>query len=318
MLSSEQSKIKSYFIGAIKDKCVRHAYILSGAGGLGKKHLASEVCLAFACEKGEACGACPSCLSAKKGANPDIISLLRNDEKEYPIAEIRELISQIHKKPNGEYKLIVINDAHLLNEKCQNALLKTIEEPPPYAVFIFVCENKLSLLPTVRSRSLFLELHPWKEDEMKKAFPIGADKEFLFSLSGGNPEMLLSSASDDEFINLRDAAINSFNNLVFSDEFGVYDALGIWMSHKDRISTMLDCLSLFLRDIMFFCFGQNESITNTDKLKDIQGIAQKISKRSALSVTELVTAFIAERSKYDNLSMALETMFMHIKEEIND
>lgn len=318
MLSSEQSKIKSYFIGAIKDKSVRHAYILSGGGGLGKKHLAKEVSLAFACEKGEACGSCPSCLSAKKGANPDIISLLRDDGKEYPIAEIRDLISQIHKKPNGEYKLIVINDAHLLNEKCQNALLKTIEEPPPYAVFIFMCQNKLSLLPTVRSRSLSVELHPWKEDEMKKAFPLGKDKDFLYALSGGNPKMLLSTAADDEFINLRNDAINSFVRLVWSDEFGVYDALSAWMLHKERISTMLDCLSLFLRDVLFYCFGQNESITNTDKLKDIQNIAQKISKRSALLLTELVTRFIAERSKYDNLSMALETMFMHIKEEIND
>ena len=160
MLSSEQSKFVSYFIKAIKDKSVRHSYIISGAKGLGKKHLASEVCLAFACEKDGACGICPSCLATKKGANPDIISLLRDDGKEYPIKEIRELISKAYKKPSGEYKLIVINDAHLLNEKCQNALLKTIEEPPPYVVFIFVCENKLSLLPTVRSRSLSLELLP--------------------------------------------------------------------------------------------------------------------------------------------------------------
>ena len=318
MLSSEQSKIISYFLSAVKDKSVRHSYIVSGAKGLGKKHLANEMCLAFACEKGQACGFCPSCLSTKKGANPDVVSLLRNDGKEYPISEIRELISQVHKKPNGEYKLIVINDAHLLNQRCQNALLKTIEEPPSYAVFVFVCENKLSLLPTVRSRSLSLEHHPWKTDELKKAFPLGEDKEFLYLLSGGNPQTLLSSASDDEFAKIRNDAIGSFTHLMSSNDYGVYDALEIWLSHSDRIETMLDCLSLFLRDVMLFCFGQRESITNTDKLKDIQSIAQKLSKASALSLTELVSDFVAKRSKYDNTAMAIETMLMHIKEEIND
>ncbi len=318
MLSSEQSKIISYFLNALKNKSVRHSYIVSGPKGIGKKHLAKEVSLAFACEKGEACGFCPRCLSTKKGANADVISLLRNDGKEYPIDEIRELISQVHKKPNGEYKLIVINDAHLLNQRCQNALLKTIEEPPPYAVFIFVCENKLSLLPTVRSRSLSLELHPWKTDELKKAFPLGEDKEFLYLLCAGNPQMLLSSASDDEFTKIRNDAIGSFVHLVSSNDYGVYDALEIWLSHSERTETMLECLSLFLRDVMLFCFGQKEGITNTDKLKDIQSIAQKLSKASALSLTELVTDFVAKRSKYDNTAMAIETMLMHIKEEIND
>ena len=62
-----------------------------------------------------------TCLSAKKGANPDVLSLQRQDGREYPIDEIRKIISEVYKKPNGPYKLVVFKDAHLLNEKCQNA-----------------------------------------------------------------------------------------------------------------------------------------------------------------------------------------------------
>ena len=318
MLSFEQERILSYFKNAIKDKSVRHSYILSGDKGLGKKFLADNVCLAFACEKGDGCGECRSCLAAKKGANPDVIELARQDGKEYPIDVIRELISQIYKKPNGEYKFILFKDAHLLNEKCQNALLKTIEEPPPYAVFMFVCENKLSLLPTVRSRSLMPMLHPWKKDELKKVFTVQNGREYFYDLAGGNPLKLLNMQSGTEYETIREDAISSFLTLCDGTDYDVYKVTDLWLSHKDDMGDMLDCLYLFLRDVMFVSFGNKENLTNTDKLKDIQNTASKIKKETAFAITEILASFISETSKYDNMTMALETLFMHIKEEIND
>ena len=272
MLSGEQTKITAYFKNAIKNKSVRHSYILSGTKGLGKKYLADNICLAFACEKGEGCGICQSCQSSCKGANPDVLSFKRQDGKEYTVEEIRGVISQIFKRPKGEYKLVVFKDAHLLNEKCQNALLKTIEEPPPYAVFIFVCENKLSLLPTVRSRSLVLELHPWKKDELRLIFGTEKGKEYFYDLSEGNPLKLLSMQSDSDFEFFREEAIKSFLTIFYGSDIDVYDVTEEWTSKKDNIDTMLDCLYLFLRDIMLLKFGQKETLTNIDKLKDIQNI----------------------------------------------
>lgn len=318
MLSCEQSKIVSYFKDAIKTKSVRHAYILSGEKGLGKKHLAKNVCLAFACEKNEGCGVCNKCRALKNGADTDVIYLASEGGKEYGIDAIRDLLTKVYKKPNGEYKLIVFTDAHLLNVKCQNALLKTIEEPPPYAVFIFVCENKLSLLPTVRSRSLILELHPWKKDELKKIFSSTVKNEYLYDLSEGNPQKLLNMSGNPSFEKCRNIAIDTLSTLVTSSHYEVYNVTEKWLSQKEETDILLSSLLLLLRDVLFFIIGQKENLTNVDKLKDIQNIASKISEKSAFAITEIVSDFIRHTSKYDNLTMALQTMFMRIKEEIND
>ena len=91
-----------------------------------------------------------------------------------------------------------------------------------------------------------------------------------------------------------------------------------WLSQKEETDILLSSLLLLLRDVLFFIIGQKENLTNVDKLKDIQNIASKISEKSAFAITEIVSDFIRHTSKYDNLTMALQTMFMRIKEEIND
>lgn len=316
MLSAEQQKIVSHFKGALASDTLRHAYIISGSNGVGKKRAADELQLLFACNESVACGICTGCKSAKLGANSDIIRLSLGDKNVYEIARIRELIKKVHEKPMGKHKLIIIEDAHCLGQICQNALLKLIEEPPPYAVFVLLCDNLFTILPTVLSRVMTIEMQPWKKKELEEVCPLDSSKSYLYDLAEGSPGTLIAIASDPEFSKVRDLAIDSFVSLASSSDYGVYDAIDTWLEHKEKVKDMLNVLTLFLRDVMIVAGGQTDKVICTDKLTECEAISARLSPKAALEITELAGSHLARMGRNENLSMALQTMFMKIKEII--
>ena len=317
MLSGEQQKIVSYFENALKTDSLRHAYIIHGEKGLGTKTVADSVGLLFACKTHSGCGQCNGCKSACLGANPDVIRLSNGDKKNYEVSKIRELIKKLYEKPSGgKYKLVVIENAHLLGEICQNALLKAIEEPPSYAVFILLCDNISEILPTIMSRVMLLELMNWKKHELKEVLPLEESEAFLYDYCMGNVGTLMEAASDPEFKKLRDETINSFQKLISSGRFGVYEAVEAWVSNKELIGKMLGILTLFLRDVMFFKNGQKKDIINTDKTQQIQEVSSKVTFSQALEMTETVVRAPSVMRRNENMNMAIQTMFMNIEETI--
>lgn len=316
MLCKEQQKIVSHFKGALASDTLRHAYIISGSSGVGKKRAADELQLLFACNKGDGCGICEGCKSAKLGANSDIIRLSLGEKNVYEIARIRELIKKVHEKPTGKHKLIIIEDAHCLGQICQNALLKLIEEPPPYAVFVLLCDNIFTILPTVLSRVMTIEMHPWKKKELEAICPLDSSRNYLYDLAEGNPGTLLSIVSDSEFSKMRNIAIDSFVSLVSSSDYGVYDVADTWLEQKEKVKDMLSVLTLFLADVMIVSLGRTDEIVCTDKIRECEIVAARMSPKAALEITELALSYLARMGRSENLSMALVTMFMKIKEII--
>lgn len=318
MLSCEQQKIVSYFKEAHASQTLRHAYIITGPAGIGKKTASRAIEMCFACHSGAACGECNGCKSARLGANPDIIRVSNGDKKVYEVAKIRELIKKIYEKPaNGKYKLITIENAHLLGEICQNALLKAIEEPPPYAVFILLCDNILSILPTILSRVMVTELTGWKQSELEAVCPLGDDEKYLYSYCMGNVGALLSVCADAQFKEARDAAIEAFCSLLKPGEYSVYDACEVWLARKEQLNDMLSSLTLFLRDVIFFKNGQKSDIINKDKLKQTEAVSSRVTSAQSLAMTEIVGSAAALMGRNENLNMAVLSMFMRLKEELN-
>ena len=316
MLSAQQQKIVSHFKGALASDTLRHAYIISGSSGVGKKRAADELQLLFACNEGVGCGNCIGCKSAKLGANSDIIRLSLGEKNVYEIARIRELIKKVHEKPKGKHKLIIIEDAHCLGQICQNALLKLIEEPPGYAVFVLLCDNLFTILPTVLSRVMTIEMQPWEKKELEAICPLDLSKSYLYDLAEGNVGTLLSIASDSELSKARDTAIDSFVRLASSSPYGVYDALDEWLANKERVKDMLGSLTLFLADVMTVSLGRKDDVVGTDKIRECEAIAARLSPKAALKLTELAGSQTERIGRNKNLSMALLTMFMKIKEII--
>ena len=166
------SEIIQYIQNAVTEDKVSHAYILNGEKGSGKKMLAGLFAQTLQCEKGgaEPCYECHSCKQAVSGNHPDIIWVTHEKPNSISVDDIRVQINgDIQVKPyNGKYKIYIVPDADMMTVQAQNALLKTIEEPPAYAVILLLTENAISLLPTICSRCVKLKLRNIKDQLVKR------------------------------------------------------------------------------------------------------------------------------------------------------
>ena len=158
-----RERITEHLQNTIRLNRVSHGYIFDGEEGIGKNFIADIFVAALQCEvySGEPCGECKSCLQAAGGNHPDIIRI-RREKATIGVDDIRgQLNNTIAIKPyNSRYKIYIINEAEKMTEAAQNALLKTIEEPPEYAVILLLTDNMNMLLPTVLSRCVTLHLRP--------------------------------------------------------------------------------------------------------------------------------------------------------------
>ena len=138
-----------------------HAILLEGDEGLGKFTLASIIAQAAVCSKADApCGSCGNCHLAEIGNHPDI-TVIAPKGKLIRVDDVREVVSSAYIKPSqAQKKVFIFKDAHRMNEPAQNALLKTLEEPPQSVIFILLAQSSASLLPTIISRCTLFSLSP--------------------------------------------------------------------------------------------------------------------------------------------------------------
>lgn len=315
MFSSSQQRLVTYFENAVSTDTLRQTYIIKGEAGLGKKYVTSKISEYIMCKSGQACGSCNSCLSLKAGANPDASIISNGDKKTIELKKIRDMIKEVYTKPvGGRYKLFVIENAHLMDDAPQNALLKVIEEPPQYAVFILVCDNLNTILPTILSRSHVLGLDAWSVEELKAVYPLPGDSQYMYTYCLGNIGMLKNISGDEEFKILRDGVIKTFADMTLSDEQAVYDAVDFWMKNKENKDSMINVLIMFLRDIMLCKNGMSSAIANTDKLKEIQTVSNKVTLKKSFDMLSLANDAPRLIGKYGNFSMAAQTLLIQLRQ----
>lgn len=149
-----------------------HAQIFAGPEGTGKHSAAVYVSQALNCTASgqRPCGVCPSCLRFRDGNAPDLIEVRREPDKSViPVDAIRDMIGKVSLSPEGRCKCVIINEAERMAAPAQNALLKTLEDAPEYAVFYLLTRAYTSLLPTIRSRCQLLRFPPLSLRETEQA-----------------------------------------------------------------------------------------------------------------------------------------------------
>src|SRR5690606_33988116 len=150
-----QSHITTTLKNAIIHNQLAHAFLFCGPRGVGKTTCARILAKTINCEnrmpEGEACNTCGSCVSFNEGTSMNIHEL--DAASNNSVDDIRELVTQIRFAPQaGKYKVYIIDEVHMLSSAAFNAFLKTLEEPPPYTIFILATTEKHKILPTILSR----------------------------------------------------------------------------------------------------------------------------------------------------------------------
>lgn len=155
-----QNHVVTILQNSLRSGKIHSCYLFSGMRGVGKTSLARLFAKALNCLEGpgeEPCNRCENCLEISAGRFPDVLEI--DGASNRGIDQVRELRESVKYKPlKGRYKVIIIDEVHMLTNEAFNALLKTLEEPPPSAVFILATTEFQKVLPTVVSRSILLDL----------------------------------------------------------------------------------------------------------------------------------------------------------------
>lgn len=155
--------LKARLSSALARGRLTHCYLITGPRGSGKRTLARLLCAALQCtdDTRRPCGHCAQCLKVQHGTHPDLITVDEPEKASIPVRLVRDACADLFIRPNeGAHKIYLFPQAQRLNPQGQNALLKCMEEPPAYGVFLLLAEHPEQLLPTVRSRCVELALAP--------------------------------------------------------------------------------------------------------------------------------------------------------------
>lgn len=164
-------RLKDNLARSLRRGHISHFYLISGPAGSGRHTLARLLAAAILCREPDApCLQCRVCRKVLDGNHPDFITVDDPEKKTVPVDLIRQARADIFVRPNeSDHKIYLFPRAQDMGLPGQNALLKVLEEPPEYGVFLLITDNPERLLPTVRSRCVELELQPLPEDVLLRA-----------------------------------------------------------------------------------------------------------------------------------------------------
>ncbi len=222
-----QEPVAHILRNALAHNKVAHAYIFSGPRGVGKTTTARILAKALNCENGptpDPCGKCPSCLDVAEGSSIDVSEI--DGASNTGVDNIRDLREKVRYAPSaGRYKVYIIDESHMLSTSAFNALLKTLEEPPPHVIFVLATTEPKKIPPTVISRCQHLPFSRMSGHKIKERLKTIADAEGIKITS--SPLDMIARAADGS---MRDALTLLDQLTSFSDDISasdVKDLLGI-------------------------------------------------------------------------------------------
>lgn len=288
--------IKGLLKSSIKTNNLVHSYMFVGPDGIGKKLFAEVFSRMVLCENQEdSCNTCSSCIRFNSNNHPDFMVVDSEDRKSIKIGQIRLLQEKIAEKPIvSNKKVYIINNADLINVEAQNCLLKTLEEPPEYAVLILVLSNESKLLNTIKSRCTKIAFNKLTDDELLKyanIHNINVNSNLLGTCEGSISK-LLSLNDNLSLYNSLDLIIDNLNN---KDIVDVWNEAEVLYKSKDNI---LDFLDYF--DIIFM-----NKLRNTNDSRYI----------NAIKIVEKTKNRLSANANYD---MCIDNLLLQIWEEFHE
>lgn len=317
-------RVKDHLQKAIEYHKVSHAYILAGEEGMGRKTLAKAFAMTLLCERSdkEPCMQCHACRQILSGNHPDVIWVTHEKPASIGVDDIRTQINDtIYIKPySSSYKIYMVDEAEKMTVQAQNALLKTIEEPPSYAVIILMTTNQEVFLPTILSRCIQLNLRPLKNhvvsDYLTETMGVPEEKANIYAaFARGNLGKAIHLASSEEFSLLFRQVLTLLKNIKEMDIAMLLDSIKKLQEDNLDLYECLDFMQLWYRDILMFKVTKD---INMLVFKEEYSVVSKLCQKSSYEGLEtILNAIEKAKTRLDanvNTDLALELMLLTMKE----
>lgn len=340
----DQEQMKEHMQHVLSTDKVSHAYIISGESGSGKEFVAKIFAKALQCKNRqnrngllEACDDCPSCKKALSDNHPDIITITHEKPNSIGVDDIRlKLRDDVIIKPyESDYKIYIIPEGEKMTPVAQNALLKTLEEPPSYIVIIILTSNINQFLPTIISRCIVLPMKPVRDDSIKKylmenCHVVDYKAMVCASFARGNVGKALDLASNERFDRLKNETIDlvfKLKNLEINDMMERVHSLleappDVEESDKKAVEKrqyedFMDILLFLFRDVLVYkATGDDNHLIFTDKLSYISSVTEKCSYLQVNDIIDMMEVAKKRINSNVNMDLTLELMLMGIKENL--
>lgn len=240
------NKVKDFLNKSLKENHVSHSYLFVGIDGIGKTLFAQEFARKLLCIDQEESENCLSCIKMKSGNHPDF-EKIEPEEGIIKIDTIRQLQEKIVQKPiTSKRKVYLIKDSEYMKAEAQNCLLKTLEEPPEYAIIILTTANESKLLPTIRSRCLKVSFDAIPEETIIKYINENNSSEIdnnLISMSEGSIGKAILLQEKKE---IYESVTNILDEIQNEDMNTLWKKAELLYKQKDNIQDILSYINVYL------------------------------------------------------------------------
>lgn len=320
-----QEQIKEHLENAIKMNKVSHAYIINGERNAGKEFIAKTFAMALQCENREEfepCQECHSCSQVKSGNHPDVIFITHEKPGTIGVDDIRgQVNNDVAIKPySSPKKIYIISDGEKMTVQAQNALLKTLEEPPEYAVILILTTNMETLLPTILSRCVVLNMKPVRNDQIKKFLMESMEipdykADICVAFARGNVGKARLLAKSEEFDKVKEEAVTLLKYIGEMELNEVVAAIKKINEFKFDVNDYLDILSVWYRDVLLF--KATHDANNLIFREEIQYIRKVADKSTYEGIERIIDALEKSKQRLNanvNFDLTIELLLLTIKE----
>jgi DNA polymerase-3 subunit delta' len=300
----------------------RHAYLFSGPPGLGRRTLALRFAQALNCptpaSAGIPCGTCRDCKQIEAMHHADLsVVQADSDGGTLKVDQIREVRKTLTYKPyQSKYRVALFLRFHEANDNAANALLKTLEEAPSYAVLILTADTPEQLLPTILSRCEVLRLRPLKIEEVQKDLEgRGMERgraKLIAHISGGRPGYARRLAGDDLLLEKRDERLNDLLTLLSASRVEKFKYAEQLSKDKDAMRQTILFWMAYWRDVMLRTAQARTPLVNVDRNVEIEDLASRMDLSSARRVVGGLEDALEKMEKNVNSRMLAEVLLLDL------
>ena len=325
-----QGALYDGLIRTLDDGTFVHAYLISGASGMGKRTLARLIAQHLLCTgERKPCEDCPACVQVREGSHPDVITItpgkpispeVKAGMAGIPVDEIRHVIGIVGQHTFvGGRRVVIIERAEKMNQAAQNALLKTLEEPLAGTVFLLLSESPELLLPTIVSRCRALKLHPWPDDVVLKALAAhgvtGDMAKKALAVSGGSIGQAISVTADEAYWQRRKDVLQDFFGI--SARVDILKVSTAWKDRKDESDALLNDVEDMIRTMMLVRFQKQEESVISDYPEPWQRMAREGELMSFMKLMDAVREARKLRLNQVTWQAVVEQLLLSLMEEKN-